>query len=133
MQKPERITDRLKAKLEFWKYKWPSTADLEDQFFSTQSRASPSGAGAGDDGRPPVDTAKLWSHYSYECIMYGMEHIPNIEAHMTNGARPPAQIQQRVKMRVKNAPSKLPKHEEYLREKIGLEDYPTGPRPAGWS
>ena len=40
IRKPERITDRLQAKLDFWRIKPPSTTDFEDQFFpqSTERR-----------------------------------------------------------------------------------------------
>ena len=33
VQRPERITDRLKAKLEYWRAKLPSASDFQDQYF----------------------------------------------------------------------------------------------------
>ncbi len=132
-QKPERITDRIQAKLEFWKTKRPSSVDLEDQFFLGQSQElAPSSDGIGDR-RPTVDTAKLWSHYSYECIMYGMHHDCRDRPMALQGARPPARVQPRVSNRVAQASKSLLRHEDFLRQTVGLDDFPVGPKPAGWA
>lgn len=133
MQKPERITDRIKAKLEFWRAKRPSAADLEDQFFlgQTQELSEATGDQGLEDRRPPVDTAKLWSHYSYECIMYGMDFQTGYAE--ADGAKPPAEIQPRVSARVAQLRQHLPRHEDYLRQTVGFETPPTGARPDGWA
>ncbi len=132
VRKPERMTDRIKAKLDFWRVKHPSSADLEDQFFLGQSQElSPAMHGA-EDRRPPVDTAKLWSHYSYECIMYGMNFTGRDRVEGDEQGFP-AEIQPRVKARVAQLRKHLPSHEEYLQRTVGFEAPPTGPRPDGWS
>ena len=133
VQKPERITDRIHAKLEFWKTKRPSSVDLEDQFFLDQSQELATGPDAPADRRPPVDTAKLWSHYSYECIMYGMHHDCRDRPWPMNEQRPAARIQPRVAARIEQARQKLVRHEDYLRETVGLDSFPVGPQPAGWA
>jgi tryptophan 7-halogenase len=133
VQKPERITDRIKAKLEFWRAKHPSSADLEDQFFLGQAQGlSPAGEGP-EDRRPPVDTAKLWSHYSYECIMYGMNFSGRDWAEDDGENGFPSEIQPRVKARIAQLSRHLPRHEDYLRQTVGFEAPPAGPRPDGWS
>ena len=69
--RPERINDRLKAKFEYWRIKPPSISDFEDQFFPGQpgippwSRERTAGY--------PIDTGRLWNHYSYETVLYGMD------------------------------------------------------------
>ena len=135
VQKPDRITDRIKAKLDFWQYKHPSSADLEDQFFPAQSQSLNTTNSSLEDCRPPVDTAKLWSHYSYECIMYGMDYVP-----FDGGAsvpdlagRPRSMIQQRVSQRVQAAPQRLPTHKDYLRHIAGFQEPRIGPKPVGWA
>ena len=133
VQKPERITDRIKAKLEFWRTKRPSSADLEDQFFLGQSQSLASATAAAADRRPPVDTAKLWTHYSYECIMYGMDFSSANWADFDGDVGFPAEIQPRVKARLAQLRQHLPRHEDYLRKIVGFEAPPTGPRPAGWA
>lgn len=133
VQRPERITDRLKAKLDFWRVKAPSQADLEDQFFITQSQEMAPPEDEIEDRRPPVDTAKLWSHYSYESIMYGMGVVPREFPDDLSEPRPPAVIPERIKTRIAAAKLKLPRHEEYLKRFFDMPDYPVGPRPAGWT
>lgn len=132
VQRTERITDRLKAKLDFWRMKSPSKSDFEDQFFLGQSQALASSSEAGADRRPPVDTAKLWSHYSYECILYGMDaRITNYPDPGRFALRSP-EIAPRIAHRVQAARTKLPPHEVWLKQVLGMPDYPSGPRPAGW-
>ncbi len=133
VQNSDRVTERIKAKLEFWRAKRPSAADLEDQFFLGQSQELSGDPNGLDDRRPPVDTAKLWSHYSYECIMYGMNYSGRDWTDDDASRGFPAQVQPRVKARIANLSQHLPRHEEYLRQMVGFEAPPTGPRPAGWS
>ncbi|MEX0643770.1 MAG: tryptophan halogenase family protein [Parvularculaceae bacterium] len=129
VRQPEHITDRLKAKLEFWKMKYPSKGDFEDQHFLGQPLTPMAGDG-GQDLRPPVDTAKLWSHFSYECIMYGMHWDGRFPA--DGAGYPPAAIPPRISQRARALSAKLPKHEVWLKQVLGMEDYPAGPSPSGW-
>lgn len=133
VQKPERITDRIKAKLDFWRAKHPSSSDLEDQFFLGQDQGALPASQGGGDRRPPVDTAKLWSHYSYECIMYGMHYSPREILDGDTAVGFPAEVQPRVAARIARLRQQLPRHEDYLRQTAGFQVPPTGPRPDGWS
>ena len=132
VQKPEHITDRLQAKLDFWRMKSPSSSDFEDQFFQTQNQALAETTENGEDRRPIVDTAKLWSHFSYEAILYGM-HCEFREFEDQDGVAPyPSEITPLVVNRVRGLKAKLPVHETWLKKVLGMQDYPKGPLPAGW-
>lgn len=129
VQKPGRITDRLKAKLEFWQLKLPSTADFDDQCFPGQSFAPMTGQG---DLRPPVDTAGLWNHESYEAILYGMDFRgPEFEK-MLGDARPPVQVPGYMIQRLQGAKQKLPPHHIWLNRVLGMKQYKISGPPAGW-
>ena len=51
VRKPERVNDRLQAKLDYWRLKPPSPADFEDPVFPGQAAAQ------SFDPEAPVDTA----------------------------------------------------------------------------
>lgn len=126
VQKPERITDRLKAKLEFWKIKAPSMADFDDQAFLDfqDNRANELGL----DVRPPVDTAGLWNHESYEAILYGMDwRLGEFGEDL-----PPSKVFPFVIERLKQAPQKLPPHHIWLHHALGMKPWETKKKPAGW-
>ena len=123
VQRPERVNDRLQAKLDYWRIKRPTTADFEDQFFPGQSSGtSASGTGHGDY-RKPIDTAGLWDAQNYECVLYGMDFL-NVECDEWFGSeRPDAQIAADVLARLEVAPSKLPTHAQWLQHFCGMPDY----------
>jgi tryptophan halogenase len=122
VQKSERINPRLQAKLDFWRAKPPSSADFEDATFS----------GTGAHGHNAVDTAALWNHQSYECILYGMGFLKEEcdERYGTN--RPPMNLQPIMYQRLTAAKAKLPPHAFWLKQAVGMNDYPTANKPAGW-
>jgi tryptophan halogenase len=124
VQRPERINDRLKAKLEFWRVKPPSLADFEDQFFPGQAGiALPSSSLTGDH-RAPLDTAGVFTLSSYEAILYGMDFL-KAECDQWFGARrPPSQIPPGIRQRMQFAPTKLPAHDEWLKRVVGMRDFP---------
>lgn len=126
VQKPERITERLKAKLAYWKIKSPSMADFDDQAFKGFDSTVPLDTGM--DPRPPVDTAGLWNHESYEAILFGMgwreEEFRNSEK--------PCRVFPFVIDRLKQAPSKLPPHHIWLHQSLGMPQWKTSKKPAGW-
>jgi tryptophan halogenase len=124
VQRPERINDRLKAKLDFWRLKPPSFADFEDQFFPGQpDNPLPSGGLPGDH-RSPVDTAGVFALSSYEPILYGMDFL-SAECDLWFGAdRPPSQVPQRLVERLHMAQQKLPPHDVWLKRVVGMPDYP---------
>ena len=73
--RPERINDRLKAKLDYWRVKPPSVSDFEDQFFPGYPAARQQSGATNGDNRYPIDTGRLWNHYSYETVLYGMDFL----------------------------------------------------------
>jgi tryptophan halogenase len=125
VQRPERINDRLKAKLEFWRVKPPSPSDFEDQFFPGQPDTPLSSGGLPGDHRSPLDTAALWSHESYETILYGMDYL-NTECDDWYGQqRPDPSVLQHVLDKLKLARQKLPPHDVWLQQVCGMPDYPS--------
>ncbi|MCG8441635.1 MAG: tryptophan 7-halogenase [Caulobacterales bacterium] len=89
--RPERVHDRLKAKFEFWRHKPPSHADFEDQM-------------------------RLFSHQSYEYILYGMDFQRDLF-----GAEGPAPVIAPSVARVVEAGrARLPRHEDWLASELGV-------------
>ena len=122
--KPERINPRLKQKLALWRHKPPSFHDFEDQSFGTPTDNALTITG---DNRPPVDTAGLWNHESYQCILYGM-HFCQDAVIGSEQPRVPNAIIQRLQM----ARQYLPKHAHWLQHFVGMANYPTAYKPRGW-
>lgn len=121
VQKSERINDRLKAKLEYWKKKPPSPSDFEDQFFPGQPSA-PVGTGAGDT-RAPIDTAGLWGYGSYEAILYGMDFLRDECDQWFGNQRPQTRLFQEVLNSVQAARQQLPLHDQWLIQVLGMQSY----------
>lgn len=127
VQKPERITDRLKAKLHYWHHKPPSMSDFDDQSFLDYNPQDTAG-GSLFDNRPNIDTASLWNHESYECIMYGM-HYEKLGIDINNK---PLQVHPYIINRLQMARQKLPMHDVWLKTHAGMKDYPHSSKPNGW-
>ena len=124
VRKPERINDRLKAKLEYWRTKPVAVVDFEDQLLPGQ-RCVPLGpAGAPGDHRPPIDTGKLFTRSSYEAILYGMDFMRQECRERFGADLPPTTIHRRIVERLVLAPRKLPPHHLWLRHRVGMPDYP---------
>ena len=130
VQRKEHITDRLQAKFEFWKIKPPSPSDFEDQFFPGQIASLNTSSSL--DPRPHVDTAGLWNHESYQCIMYGMDFMRDEVREKWGKNLPPSQVHPSVIQRLQMADKRLPPHHIWLKEKLGMKDYPISDKPAGW-
>jgi len=126
VQKPERITDRLKAKLNYWKIKAPSMADFDDQAFKGVSYNTPTDLDI--DPRPPVDTAGLWNHESYEAILFGMGWR---EGEFKDDL-PKSNVFPFVIERLQQAPKKLPPHHIWLHHALGMPQWAGQKVPAGW-
>jgi tryptophan halogenase len=123
IQKPERITDRLKAKLEYWRVKPPSPSDFEDQNFPAMpDTALPSGGLPGDH-RSPIDTGSIFGIDSHEAILYGMNFLSGEYDDWYGKDRPRAQIVEAVAQRLKMAPQKLPPHDLWLQRALGMPAY----------
>ena len=123
--RPERINDRLKAKLEYWRAKPPSVSDFEDQFFPGQAATNVETGGPAGDSRHPVDTGRLWNHYSYETVLYGMDFLRDECTRWYGEKRPRPAVLQQVVDAVKTGPSKLPPHDVWLKRVVGMADYPS--------
>lgn len=125
VRRPERITDRLQAKLDFWRVKPPSPADFEDQFFLGQPDTPlPSGGLAGDH-RTPVDTSGVFSLSSYEAILYGMDFLRDECDQWFGAERTPTQVSEGLRERIRIAPHKLPPLVDWLQQVAGMSKFPT--------
>ena len=133
VQKPERINDRLKAKLEHWQIKPPSSSDFEDQSFHGYNYNRASMNDPYIDDRPPVDTGSLWNHSSYEAILFGMDFRgPEFAArHPDNRAS--AKVVDFVIDAIQKAPKSLPPHHIWLHHALGMTPWETAPLPEGWA
>jgi len=133
VQKPERITERLKAKLAFWRIKPPSAHDFQDQWYpgmvtaDTTTPLSPS-----TDSRAAVDTGGLWNHESYECILYGMGFLEDECRQRYGPDLPPTGVHPAIIQRLQMARQKLPPHAIWLNRVLAMPEYPTAYRPKGW-
>jgi tryptophan halogenase len=124
IRQPQRINDRLQAKLDYWKHKPPSRTDFEDQYFPGMSTSISTSGSTPGGHRPPVDTGGLWNHFSYEAILYGMEFLKE-ECDVWYGKdRPKPEIGEHIVKNLRFATRKLPKHEKYLKEVLGMRNYP---------
>lgn len=124
VQRPERINDRLKAKLEFWRVKPPSAADFEDQFFPGQGHAPLQGVDETADNRAPIDTAGVFSLSSYEAILYGMDFLRDECDQWFGTSRPASRAQPKIARRVQIASQMLPAHDAWLKHVTGMADFP---------
>jgi len=120
VRKPERINDRLQAKLDFWRIKAPSMSDFEDMVLPGQGGAPlPSGGWPGDH-RSPIDTASIFGLDSYEAILYGMDFLRDECAQWYGTDRPPSPVSDIVQKRLAMAPNKLPPHAVWLHRVLGM-------------
>jgi tryptophan halogenase len=124
VQRPERINDRLKAKLDFWRVKPPSPADFEDQFFPGQADIPLHSGGLHGDHRTPVDTGGVFSLSSYEAILYGMDFLRDECDAWFGTNRPPSAVPKGIMDKLQVAPQKLPPHDLWLKTVAGMADYP---------
>lgn len=130
VQQKEHITERLQAKFEFWRHKPPSAHDFQDQWFMQMPTEAI--AGAQQDQRPVTDTGGLWNHESYECIMYGMDALRDECDQWFGTQRPPTKVHPAIMQRLKMAHQMLPPHALWLQRVLGMAEYPTATKPAGW-
>ncbi|SNY43489.1 tryptophan halogenase [Arsukibacterium tuosuense] len=133
VQKPERITERLKAKLAFWRIKPPSAHDFQDQWYpgmATSGTDTTSSQTA--DSRAAVDTGGLWNHESYECILYGMGFLEQECQQRYGPELAPSGVHPAIIQRLQMARQKLPPHAIWLNRVLDMPQYPTAYRPKGW-
>ncbi|MDX1536123.1 tryptophan halogenase family protein [Arsukibacterium sp.] len=133
VQKPERITERLKAKLAYWRVKPPSAHDFQDQWYPGMASAGSATALSGAaDSRPAIDTGGLWNHESYECILYGMGFLEEECQQRFGPDLPPTGVHPAIIQRLQMARQKLPPHAIWLNRVLAMPEYPTAYRPKGW-
>lgn len=123
VQKPERINERLQAKLDFWRMKIPSASDFIDQRIPGQPDWSLPSAGLPGDHRSPVDTAGIFGLDSYEAILYGMDFLAKECDEWFGKNRPKTQVPGFIIERLKRAPQAFPPHDVWLKHVVGMPDY----------
>lgn len=124
VQTPERINDRLKAKLDYWRLKPPSPSDFEDQFLWGQVEKPLPTGGIPGDHRGPVDTGSLFGIDSYEAILYGLDFLDRESAEWFGEKRPPSRVAGTVADRLTLAMQRLPPHDLWLQRLAGMKPYP---------
>ena len=124
VQKRDRVSDRLRAKLDFWRHKPPSRSDFEDQFFPGQPEEPLPSSGLAGDYRAPINTAGLWSYEDYEVLLYGMDFLREECDERFGKNRPDPRILGTVVQRLNTARKKLPPHDLWLKQAFGMPDYP---------
>jgi tryptophan halogenase len=122
--RPERMHDRVRAKLEFWRSKPPSPLDFEDAFFPGEPRDPLPSGGLPGDHRAPVDTAGVFGLSSYEAILYGMDFLGDECRRWYGDGRAPAQVLPPIAQRVHMAMQHMPKHDVWLQQVCGMPVYP---------
>jgi len=121
--RPERINDRLQAKLDYWRIKPPSVSDFVDSFFPGQVDNRLASGNTSGDNRCPIDTGRLWNHLSYEAILYGMDFLRDECDEWFGESRPRPAIHKKVLDAVNTARDKLPPHDVWLRRMVAMPDY----------
>jgi tryptophan halogenase len=121
--KPERINDRLRAKLEFWRHKVPSKTDFVDQRLPGYDPKPLPGASLPGDGRPAIDTGTIFGLESYEAILYGMEFLSQECDHWFGSKRPDTHVPKYILDRLSDAPRTLPPHNVWLERVVGMPRY----------
>ncbi|MEE4192922.1 MAG: tryptophan 7-halogenase, partial [Halieaceae bacterium] len=93
VQKPERIPERLRERLEMWRYKSPSFSDFHD-------------------------TIQLFSHHTYEYVMYGMDFLRE-RVDEAQGRAPDTRVPPQVSDALRRARDTLIPHDSYLERALG--------------
>ncbi len=123
IRRPERMHDRVRAKLEFWRHKPPSMSDWEDAWFPGQADTPLVSGGLPGDHRPPIDTAGVFGLSSYEAILYGMDFLSDECDRWYGKNRPPSEVLLPVAERIRSARASLPRHDAWLQRVCGMPDF----------
>ena len=123
VRRPERMHDRVRAKLEFWRHKPPAMPDWEDAWFPGQANTPLVSGGLPGDHRPPVDTAGVFGLSSYEAILYGMEFLSEECDRWYGKNRPPSEVLRPVAERIEAARRTMPRHDAWLQRVCGMPDF----------
>lgn len=131
IRKPERINDRLRAKLEFWRHKIPSKSDFVDQRLPGQNPTPLPGNGLPGDTRPAIDTGTIFGLESYEAILYGMEFLADECDDWFGSNRSDTRVPKYILDRLSEAPRTLPPHSIWLERVLGMPAYAPEAKPPG--
>ena len=131
VRRPERVCERLRAKLDYWRVKPPSAADFRDQYFPGQPMAPLPGHAEDGDFRPPIDTGSLFGLHSYEAILYGMQFLTEECDHWYGARRSRPGIYREVLDSLSVAARTLPPHHLWLQQELGMQQYGGAPTPTG--
>jgi tryptophan halogenase len=123
IRQSERVHERLKAKLDYWRIKPPSQADFEDQWFPGQASTALFSDSRPGDNRGPVDTGGVFGLSSYEAILYGMDFLRDECGQWFGKDRPPSRISPQIVERMEAAALQLPEHDKWLQQFVGMADY----------
>lgn len=122
--RPERMHDRVRAKLDFWRHKPPSMLDFDDASFPGEPAVPLVSGGLPGDHRPPVDTAGVFGLSSYEAILYGMDFLREECDRWYGANRQPTQVLPPIAQRVGLGLQNMPKHDVWLQQVCGMPAYP---------
>lgn len=125
VQKPGRINDRLKAKLDLWRHKEATPLDFSDQLFAHLG-------GSELHSSLPVDTGRLWHYESYRTLLYGMNYDGFDPGEGALHCRPVTELNPFVRQRVDLAPQALPQHHVWLQEKLNMPKWEGAVVPRNW-
>ena len=89
VRQQEHITERLQEKFDFWQIKPPSISDFDDQF-------------------------RLFSHQSYEYILYGMNFYGDKYADRFGDRAKPSRVPPNIANVVNAGKTRLPKHQDWI-------------------
>lgn len=123
IRNPERVNDRLKAKLDYWRIKPPSPTDFEDQFFPGQPDTPLPSNGYPGDHRSPIDTGTIFSIHSYEAILYGMAFLDKECDDWYGTSRRQSGVFKKVIEGLNIAARELPPHDVWLQQVLGMPQY----------
>jgi tryptophan halogenase len=123
-QRSDRITNRVRAKLEFWRLKRPTPSDFEDQKLPGQADEQLREGITPGDYRGAIDTAGLWTHKNYEAVLYGMDFLNEECDERFGRERSDPLVPRHISARVAQAQGKLPPHATWLQKIAGMPDYP---------
>lgn len=123
--KPERIHERVRAKLDYWRRKPPSMLDFDGASFPGEPDKPLESGGLPGDHRPPVDTAGVFGLSSYEAILYGMDFLRDECDGWYGISRPPSQVLPPIAQRTQLAMQHMPRHDMWLQAVCGMPAYPT--------
>ena len=123
VSRPERINDRLRGKLDYWRIKPPSVSDFADQFFPGHADSNLPSDSSNGDNRCPIDTGLLWNHHSYEAILYGMDFLRDECRQWYGENRPRPAVHKKVIDAIDTARDRLPSHDVWLKHMVGMAEY----------